>query len=83
VALFPLTARINHSCRPNAQIRGQEFVDCRIDLVALDDVQKGEEITISYVATGFGVGRKRKHQRRRELAAKYLFHCNCAECSAS
>jgi len=77
-ALFPLTANANHSCRPNAEIRGGEFVDCCIDLLALRDIQVGEELNISYIA----LGRKTKYRRRRELAAKYLFDCNCVECAS-
>jgi SET domain len=79
-ALFPLTARINHSCAPNAEVRSQEFVDCHIDLVALDDITMGEEITISYIAIGAAVGSKNTSRRRRELQAKYLFSCDCHLC---
>jgi len=82
VAIFPLTARINHSCRPNAQIRGQAFVDCHADVVALRDIDPYEEITISYIPTGRGVGIKSTYRRRRELSARYLFRCTCEECGA-
>lgn len=80
VALFPLTARMNHSCAPNAQVRSQEFVDCRMDLVATRDIGPGEEILISYIGGGPSVGRKSRYRRRRELQAKYLFMCECDEC---
>lgn len=37
--------RVNHSCNPNAGFRGQ------ISLVAMRDIQSGEEITYDYVMT--------------------------------
>lgn len=80
VALFPLTARINHSCAPNTEIRSQEFVDCHMDLVAVCDIGAGQEILISYIGVGPAVGRKSGPRRRRELQAKYLFQCDCEEC---
>lgn len=80
-ALLLLTARINHSCAPNACIQSQVFCDTHMDLVSLRDIQKGEEITISYIATGHGVGKKSTSRRRRELQSKYLFVCQCSECS--
>ncbi len=79
-AVFPLTARCNHSCEPNAQVRSQEFVDNHIDVVALRDLDAGEELLISYIPVGTGVGKRSTIHRRRELQAKYLFHCNCPKC---
>jgi len=81
VALFCLTARINHSCDPNAEVRSQEFVDKYIDVVARRDIQAGEELTISYIGVGAGVGKKSTSRRRRQLQAKYLFSCDCELCS--
>ena len=80
-AVFPLTARCNHSCAPNAQVRSQEFVDAHIDVVALRDLQPGEELLISYIPVGVGVGKRSTVQRRRELQAKYLFYCDCVRCT--
>lgn len=79
-AVFPLTARCNHSCEPNAEVKSQEFVDTHIDIVAVRDLAAGEELLISYVPVGAGVGKRSTIQRRRELQAKYLFHCNCSRC---
>lgn len=80
-AVFPLTARCNHSCEPNAQVRSQEFVDSHIDVVALRDLAAGEELLISYIPVGAGVGKRSTVQRRRDLQAKYLFHCECSLCN--
>lgn len=79
-ALFPLTARCNHSCEPNAEVKNQEFVDCHIDVVALRDLKVGEELLISYIPVGTGVGKRSTVQRRRELQTKYLFSCDSSRC---
>jgi hypothetical protein len=80
-ALFLLTARINHSCDPNACIQSQVFRDAHMDLVALRDIARGEQLTISYIATGHGVGHKSTSRRRRELQSKYMFWCTCLKCT--
>jgi hypothetical protein len=80
-ALFVLTARINHSCAPNASIQSQVFCDAHMDLVALRDIQRGEELTISYIGRGHGVGKKNTGRRRRELQSKYMFVCDCVDCT--
>ena len=77
-AVFLLTARTNHSCALKTEVRSQEFVDCTRDLVAIIDVEKGEEITISYILTR--VGEQSRRKRQRELQAKYLFICDCERC---
>ena len=81
--IFPLTARINHSCEPCAEVRSQIFVDAHIDVVATRDIEKGEEITISYINIGRTEGRKDRHRRMKELRARYLFDCNCSRCTIS
>jgi SET domain-containing protein len=50
----------NHSCEPNAGLKGQIF------LVAMRDIEKGEEITFDYVMSCAQEGEKR-----------VLFECNC------
>jgi SET domain len=78
-AIFPLTARINHSCAPycNAEVQSGQYVNYNIDLVATQDIQTGEEIFISYIE---GSHRKRYNSRQRELYARYLFNCKCYSC---
>lgn len=83
VAIFTLTARINHSCDPCAEVRSQQFADFNIDLFARRDIAVGEEITISYIDIGRNAGRSAssKHRRMRELKARYLFLCDCSKCT--
>ena len=50
--LFPILTLANHSCDPNVSI---EFLDQESNIgsmVALRDIQKGEELCITYVANG-------------------------------
>lgn len=78
-AIFVLAARINHSCCPNAQVQSQVFVDNHIDLIAIDDIAPGEEITISYLPPR----PMRRATRQRQLRARYLFHCSCPGCKTN
>ena len=80
-ALFPLLARINHSCDACAEVRGGEFVDAHVDVSATRDIEKGQEITISYINLGKNEGKKARHRRMKELQARYLFICQCSRCS--
>ena len=82
-ALFPLTARINHSCEPCAEVKSEVFVDAHIDVVATRDIEEGEEITISYINIGRSEGRKDRHRRMKELRSRYLFECQCSRCANS
>ena len=88
--IFPLTACMNHSCQPNVQILNQQFVDARIDLVATQDIPKGQELCISYIGHGNIMGHTtrrshtRSHYQRRQrlLQARYLFECRCPQCES-
>jgi hypothetical protein len=73
-AIFPLVARLNHSCRPNAQhawneARGIEVVH------AVRDIQEGEELTLSYLAGGAST------ERQSRLKEYFGFNCTCEACS--
>lgn len=73
-AIFPLVARLNHSCRPNAQHvwiskRGLEVVH------AVREVKEGEELTLSYSVGG------PSGPRRASLKEYFGFDCHCELCS--
>ena len=73
-AIFPLVARLNHACRPNAQhawneARGVEVVH------AVRDIQEGEELTLSYLAGGPST------ERQGRLKEYFGFDCTCEACS--
>lgn len=77
VGLYTLQSSINHSCTPNAE---PTFLhnNHRLSLVALKDIQEGEEICISYLDECMLL--RSRHSRRKELMANYLFLCDCPKC---
>ena len=78
VGLFPLHARINHSCQPNASL----YFSCapperpRVHARLLRNIAAGEEITITYIDL-FAPRRT----RRAELRRRYKFECCCNRCA--
>ncbi|KAI0770234.1 SET domain-containing protein [Fomes fomentarius] len=77
--VYPLASRVfNHSCVPNAAckyvITPNEPV--RMEVVALHDIQEGEEVTIPYLDPAL------PYQTRQDaLRANYGFQCTCRLCS--
>lgn len=55
----------NHSCEPNAYIRGQN------ELVALRNIASGEEVAYDYSAT------MNDNQEKIEAAGRHLWTCEC------
>ncbi|XP_069488409.1 histone-lysine N-trimethyltransferase SMYD5 [Ambystoma mexicanum] len=75
--LYMLQSCCNHSCTPNAET---SFPDNNflLHLTALDDIQRGEEICISYLDC---CQRDRsRHSRNKALRENYLFICSCPKC---
>eukprot|EP00565_Helicotheca_tamesis_P002629 CAMPEP_0185728386 /NCGR_PEP_ID=MMETSP1171-20130828/3746_1 /TAXON_ID=374046 /ORGANISM="Helicotheca tamensis, Strain CCMP826" /LENGTH=248 /DNA_ID=CAMNT_0028397093 /DNA_START=302 /DNA_END=1044 /DNA_ORIENTATION=+ len=64
-SLFTLLPKMNHSCDPNAEVCGHNFVDCLVDVVALRQIDVGEEITISYINVGRNAGKSSTDKVRR------------------
>lgn len=77
VGLYILQSTCNHSCTPNAE---PSFLhnNHRLSLVALKDIQEGDEICISYLDEC--MLERSRHSRRKELMANYLFLCDCPKC---
>ena len=71
--LWPDLARVNHSCLPNAEVvrRGKERL-----LVVLEPVERGEEVTHSYLHSLMG-----KEARQEVLQTRWGFLCACTLCS--
>jgi len=68
---------MNHSCDPNSkQDVTDDIEDNNIAVIALKDIQKGEEITISYI----NLKNIEKKERRKQLKIDYNFECNCKRC---
>ncbi|KAF2808812.1 SET domain-containing protein [Mytilinidion resinicola] len=84
--LFLTTARLNHSCTPNARV---SFCESRgkMTAYALSDIKAGEELTISYLedektadlenTTTF----MKRAERQAQLKQKWGFECTCSVCS--
>lgn len=72
-AIFPLVARLNHSCLPNAQ----HAFDTKRNLMrvhAVRPIRPDEEITLSYTTGG------PSDVRKANLKQYFGFHCRCEIC---
>ncbi|KAK0656925.1 hypothetical protein B0T16DRAFT_316690 [Cercophora newfieldiana] len=74
LAIYPDVARINHDCRPNIHYRMDNITHLS---VAVQDIQEGEELTISYID-----GHLPRKERQSRLS-DWGFKCTCAHCSMS
>ncbi|KAF1325362.1 Histone-lysine n-methyltransferase atxr2, partial [Globisporangium splendens] len=72
-ALFPIVCTMNHSCEPNCTVLYTK--DGNAHVVAVRDIQKGEELCICYIDIDDDV-----HTRQVNLR-EYQFKCFCARCS--
>lgn len=75
--LYLTQSKINHSCKPNVEIRFP-FSNNVLQVVALRDIAEGEEICISYLDE-CELNRSR-HSRQKYLEENYLFACECEKC---
>jgi len=77
-ALFPLMARVNHACQPNADFicRPRKGVQ---DLVATRLINEGEEIFISYLPA-MAEGSAPTKVRQSYVREWYGFSCLCKQC---
>lgn len=69
---FPHMAFLNHSCTPNAYLFAFHNV---AELVALRDIQHGEELTISYIAAPCSTSAT---QVSEHVYSHFGFKCKCA-----
>ena len=81
-AVYVLYSRINHSCEPN--VRVDLATDGALSVVALCDVQAGEEVLDNYLAEMMMHGKDAdatvRQEMRRHLAERWRFECACARC---
>ncbi|KAH7351279.1 hypothetical protein BKA65DRAFT_255386 [Rhexocercosporidium sp. MPI-PUGE-AT-0058] len=73
IGLFPLIARINHSCRPNAVNYWSERLGKRV-IYAGRDIAVGEEITVAYIPL------LKSTKERQQRLGQYGFVCGCEAC---
>ena len=72
--VFPLIARINHSCRQNAQHPWDKEKQREV-VHAVREIREGEELTLNYSTGG------PSEVRRRALKTYFGFYCACEVCS--
>jgi SET domain-containing protein len=75
IGLFPKTARINHSCNPNAGNYWDEKAAERV-IYASRDIEEGEEITVSYIPL------LKPIKERQARLQQYGFTCDCSACQS-
>lgn len=76
VGYCELSSLINHSCKPNAQAK---LIPNKMFVVALSDINEGEEVTISYTPSTLGFATP---TRVRNYAESTLgFACKCGYCT--
>lgn len=71
-ATYPIAALFNHSCRPNAVVM---FDGAHASMHAIEDIEPGKEITISYIDAAHS-----RIYRQKTLREKYCFECQCDRC---
>jgi hypothetical protein len=73
-AIYPMLARLNHSCEPNTR---QEFDIETLEevLYASEDIAAGDQLFDSYTDLDASV-----KTRRKELRKYYRFDCDCPRC---
>ncbi|XP_042301820.1 histone-lysine N-methyltransferase SMYD3 isoform X2 [Sceloporus undulatus] len=72
VGLYPSMSLLNNSCDPNCAI---VFEGPQLHLRSIREIQKGEELTISYVETIMPTP-----ERQNQLRRQYCFECDCFMC---
>jgi hypothetical protein len=70
--VYPHAALLNHSCDPNCLLR---FNSTALEIVALRDIEKDEELTHSYVDLVQDTATRREH-----LQHLHGFVCDCTRC---
>ncbi|GAW17046.1 hypothetical protein ANO14919_064960 [Xylariales sp. No.14919] len=71
LAAYPDIAKFNHDCRPNVHYR---ITDATITTIAARDIQRGEELAISYTDIFL------PSKQRKERIRNWGFECACALC---
>jgi len=71
------SAKFNHSCLPNAERTQFRKADGSFEIVAVTNIKKGEEITISY---SWSVSMKSRKSRQEIIQNRFYFDCICKFC---
>lgn len=84
IGIFPTTALLEHSCRPNAMVSLEHELeasgDCTLVVTALEGIRRGEPVCFGYdvrLPPGAGVAERREH-----IVRELGFVCRCVACQA-
>jgi hypothetical protein len=81
-AMFSVACKMNHSCKPNVIVRYATagwYCPLTLECVALREIQKDEELCISYIDFTFNSMVMDVQDRWNQLES-YGFKCNCERC---
>ncbi|XP_068131295.1 histone-lysine N-methyltransferase SMYD1 isoform X2 [Hyperolius riggenbachi] len=73
VGIFPNLCLVNHDCWPNCTVI---FNNGKIEIRSLGKINKGDELTVSYVDF-----LNLSEDRQKQLKKQYYFDCTCEHCS--
>ncbi|KAK8805595.1 hypothetical protein WA158_002251 [Blastocystis sp. Blastoise] len=73
IGIYPVASLFNHSCIPNCAVTFDHNMIC---IRAMKTIQKGEELTISYIDE-----HQPLYQRQKMLLHDYHFKCTCERCT--
>ena len=76
--LYLSLSLVNHCCDPNSFKEPTDYSGKIMELRAIKEIKKGEEITISYV--DFSVGFLEEKELRQINLDHWNFECNCPHC---
>ena len=76
-AVYPTVSRINHSCGANA-VFGLVGETLTMAITAIQEIAKGEEVTLNYIGTEGLLASQL--ERRRQLERSWGFRCSCRVC---
>jgi len=75
LGLYSYLPLLNHSCNPNAApLKQPQDQDDRTSVIAIRDINPGEEISISYIDESVSL------EDRKEQLLDFGFDCQCEKC---
>lgn len=78
--LYQTLGRVNHSCDPSAELKGADSAGGEQSLVALRDLQAGQEITRNYIDESDSFLSRNFLVRNVTLVSRMSFVCRCPRC---
>ena len=75
---LPALSMMNHSCEPNCQIVGVDTKPNTLQVIAMNDICEGDELTFSYLSED--ALEEELAERQGELQDTFMFGCLCARC---